>query len=304
MPDLSIDIGGAHFKNPIFVASGTFGYGIELKNEIPVEKLGAIVTKGITSTPRTGYPPPRICETPSGLLNSIGLENVGVNRFKREILPELKDIGVPIVVNVAGSSIPDYVNVVESLEKEEGICAYEINVSCPNIEEGGIQFGSDLNLLKKLMTSLKNVSKRPLWVKITPNFVDILSVAKLLEELGVDAITASNTFIATAVDVNKMKFRLSTRLGGLSGPAIHPIALYIVGLLSKNTSIPIIASGGAYDLNSTLDFILLGAHAVEIGTASFTNPMISIEILESLREFLKNRRIGSIQEIRGILSVV
>jgi len=281
------------------VASGTFGYGTELKDELPIQKLGAIVTKGLTLEPLKGNPPPRIWETPCGLLNSIGLENIGVKRFIDEKLPELREIGVPIVVNVAGSDLKEYLEIVELLNDYREISSLELNVSCPNVKRGGMEFGRDPKTLRVLVEEVRKKTKKPLWVKLTPNFVDILEEAKAAIDGGADALTASNTYLGMAVDIEKREFRLKSRTGGLSGPAIHPIALYVVYLLARHFPVPIIASGGAFDVETTLDFILVGASAVQIGTASFSNPMAAFEILEGIEDYLKKRRIRSLDELRG-----
>lgn len=301
MVDLSVQIGGVRFKNPIFVAAGTFGYGTELKDELPIYRLGAIVTKSLTLEPLKGNPPPRIWETPCGLLNSIGLENIGVERFLEEKLPELKEIGAPIVVSIAGTDEYEYERLAEVLDGYKEISSLEVNVSCPNVKKGGIEIGRNPRMLRGLVKKIKGRTKKPLWVKITPNFVDVIEEARAAIDGGADALTASNTFLGMAIDVEKREFRLNTKSGGLSGPAIHPMSLYIVYLLAQNFSVPIIASGGASDIESTLDFVFVGARAVQIGTASFSNPRAPLDILQGIEDFMGKNGISSLEEIRGLM---
>jgi dihydroorotate dehydrogenase (NAD+) catalytic subunit len=300
--DLSVEIGGVKFENPIFVASGTFGYGNELLGKVNVERLGAIVTKGITVEPREGNPPPRLTETPCGLLNSIGLENVGLNAFLEEKLPRLAEIGIPIVVNIEGSTIEEYETLAERLDRESSVTALELNVSCPNVERGGIEFGKNPKVLEELVFRVKRRIKKPVWVKLTPNWVDVVEEGLAAQRGGADAVTAINTLYGMAVDVRSRRFKLFTKSGGLSGPAIHPVALYTVYSLVDVLEIPVIGCGGIHDADSALSFIMVGAHAVQVGTASFLNPTVSIQIVEGIKKYLIEEGFGSLEEIRGILS--
>ncbi len=301
MADLSVEITGIRFKNPIFVASGTFGYGLELKDSIPVDKIGAIVTKGLTINPKIGNPPPRLVETPCGLINSIGLENIGIREFVEKKLPDLKKLGVRIVANISGDSEWDYFEAVEIADDADGIDAIELNVSCPNVEKGGMEFGRNVKMLEELVSGVRRRTGKPLWVKITPNFVDIVDEARAAVNGGADAISAINTLLGMHVDVQKKSFTIKRKFGGLSGPAIRPIALYVVWKLVNSIDVPVIGIGGIDSLDAALQFFMVGARAVQIGTANFVDPLTSIKIVSELNDYLDKNGYGSIQNIVGIL---
>jgi dihydroorotate dehydrogenase (NAD+) catalytic subunit len=297
---MKIKIKDVIFKNPVFVASGTFGYGDELKDILPLEKLGAIVTKGISLKERAGNPPPRIAETPCGLLNSIGLENIGVERFLKEKWENLKKIGTEIIVNILGENLKEYVEIAKILGKE-GVKCIEINLSCPNVERGGIEFGRDKKIVREIVEKVRENFEGVIFVKLSPNFTDIIEVSKYAEKGGADALTLINTIMGTAIDVENLCFKIKRGFGGLSGPAIRPIALYIVYRVYKEVNIPIVGVGGIKDTQSALEFILAGATAIQVGTQNFIDPWVSFKIIDGIEEFLKRKKM-KIEEIIGYLN--
>ncbi len=301
MVDLSVEISGIKFKNPVFVASGTFGYGIELADTLPIDQLGAIVTKGLTINPRVGNPPQRIVETPCGLINSIGLENIGIKEFVKTKLKKLKDLDTKIIVNISGDSEDDYFEAVEIANSSDGIDVIELNVSCPNVERGGMEFGRNPRMLEDLVSGVRKRTQKPLWVKITPNFVDIVEEARAAVNGGADAITAINTLLGMHIDVKNKKFTIPRKFGGLSGPAIRPIALYVVWKLIQSVDIPVIAIGGIDSLDAALQFFFVGARAIQIGTANFIDPRTPFKIINELTDYLGRNGHNSIAEITGIL---
>jgi dihydroorotate dehydrogenase (NAD+) catalytic subunit len=297
--DLSVHIGSLELKNPVLVASGTFGFGDELKDVLPVSELGGIVTKGLTLKPREGNPPPRLKETPSGLLNSVGLENVGLEAFLRDKLPALSEIGTPIIVNVAGASVQEYEEMVDVLGETDGISALEINLSCPNVDRGGMAIGGDPSAVRDLTTSLRNRTSKPLLVKLTPNFCNILETSKAAQDGGADAVTLINTPLGTSIDVESRRYTLGNRFGGLSGPAIRPFALACVSKARESLEIPIVGVGGITDPNSALEFILAGATCIQIGTANFLDPRTAFQVIEGIREYLEEHGVSSILDLIG-----
>ncbi len=301
MADLSVEIAGIRFRNPIFVASGTFGYGLELIDSVQVENIGAIVTKGLTINPKVGNPPPRLVETPCGLINSIGLENIGIRDFVKDKLPRLKELGVHVVVNISGDSERDYFDAVEIADDAEGIDAIELNVSCPNVEKGGMEFGRNPLMLEKLVEGVRRRTKKPLWVKITPNFVDIVEEAKAAVNGGADVISAINTLLGMHVDIHNKSFTIPRKFGGLSGPAIRPFALYVVWQLVKSVDVPVVGIGGIDSVDAAIQFLMVGARAVQIGTANFIDPGISVKIASELGEYLDRHGYRSVENIIGIL---
>lgn len=301
MADLSIEIAGVEFKNPVFVASGTFGYGLELIDTLPVGSLGAIVTKGLTINPKEGNPPQRLVETPCGLINSIGLENIGIIEFIKSKLPDLRKLGTKIIVNISGDSERDYFEAVEIADGTEGIDVIELNVSCPNVEKGGMEFGRNPQMLENLVSGVRERTRKSLWVKITPNFVDIVEEARAAVNGGADAISAINTLLGMHVDVRSGKFTIHRKFGGLSGPAIRPVALYVVWKLVQSVEVPVIAIGGIDSLDAALQFLFVGAKAIQIGTANFVDPRTPFRIIKELKEYLESNEYQSISEITGIL---
>lgn len=304
MNRLNCSIGSIEFNNPIFTASGTFGYGNDLPEFVDISRLGAIVTKSITYEPRVGNPPPRIVETPSGMLNSIGLANIGVKKFIKDIIPLYASIDTKIIVNIAGSTNDEYIKVLKELESvSTDIVGYEINISCPNVEHGGMELGVDAELSNRLITELRKHTEKLLIVKLTPNVTDITIIAKAVEDAGADAISAINTVVGMGIDIEKRKPTIYKTYAGLSGPAIKPIALAMVHKISEVVSIPIIGIGGIVNYNNVIEFLLAGATAVQIGTANFRNPNAGIVIVDKLNNYFKDNGILHYSELIGKLDL-
>jgi len=303
LADLSVEIGSLRLKNPVLTASGTFGYGKEFEGFLNLNELGGIVTKSITLRPWVGHPPPRIVETPAGMLNSIGLENVGVERFVREKLPFFQSLQTAVVVSIAGTSPEEYREVIRYLEPQPGIDAYEINLSCPNVKEGGWIFGRDARQVFSLTTSLRRETQRTLIVKLTPNVSEVGPLARAAEEAGADAISLINTLIGMAVDVETRRPVLGGITGGLSGPAIKPVALAKVYEARQAVKIPVIGVGGIMNYRDVLEFLITGATAVQIGTANFVQPDITAQIIRDLESYCWDKGIARISELIGTLKV-
>ena len=300
MADLSIKIGHTTFKNPIFVASGTFGYGTDNPELVDVSNIGAIVTKSITLNPREGNPPPRIVETPSGMINSIGLANIGVDKYVSEMLPVYEKIGSPIIMNIAGSSMEEYINVMQQVEAvSSNIVGYEINISCPNVKEGGMEFGVDCDMTEKLTKKLRKLTERLLIMKLSPNVTDISAIAKSSENGGADAVSAINTVIGMSIDHKTGKSNIYTTYGGLSGPAIKPVGLACVYNVYHAVKIPIIGIGGMVSSHDVIEYILAGSCAVQIGTANYRDPGIAEKILNDLNDYLDEQNLNSITSLIG-----
>ncbi|MCC6524875.1 MAG: dihydroorotate dehydrogenase, partial [Polyangiaceae bacterium] len=289
MIDLSVAIGAVRLANPILTASGTFGYGLEYDGLFDPAELGAICTKGLSLEPRAGNPPPRICETPGGMLNAIGLANVGVEAFCRDKLPLLRARGVTVVANVFATSLDDFAALARRLDGEPGIAALELNVSCPNVAHGGLEFGRDPAAAARVTEAVKRATRLPVWVKMSPEAGDIKAVGRACEAAGADALTAINTIRGLAIDVETFRPKLHNRTGGLSGPALKPIAVRIVWELADAVSIPIVGIGGIATAADAVEFLLAGATAVEVGTASFVDPLAPQKILAGLRAFCEAR---------------
>lgn len=300
-PDISVKIGKAKFSNPVLVASGTFGYGEEYGSIIDLNKLGGIITKSITLNPREGHPPPRTCETPSGMLNAIGLANVGVERFIKDKLPFLRKLKTKVIVNVAGSSVEEYAEVVKKLEGKKGIDLLEINISCPNVKEGGIVFGSKSESAYKCIKAVKENTSFPIIAKLSPNVSDITEIALAVEEAGAKAVSLINTLVGMAIDLEKRRPRLSNITGGLSGPAIKPVALAMVWKVAQRVKIPIIGIGGIMNTQDALEFILAGASMIQIGTGNFVDPECSVKIVEGLKKYCQENKIKKIKDLIGKL---
>jgi len=301
--DLSVQVGALRLANPIIAASGTFGYGLEFTHLVNLNRLGGFVTKGISLQPIEGAPAPRLSDTPSGMLNAVGLQNVGVEAFVKDKLPLLRKYNTHLIVNVFGVCQEDYVGVIRRLEDAEGISAYELNISCPNVKKGGMQFGSDPALVEEVVgAARKAAQKRPLWVKLMPLVTDIGLIAKTAEEAGADALTVANTFPAMAIDFRTQKSVLGNVTGGLSGPAIKPITLRLVWEVSKAVNIPILGLGGVETVADVLDYVSVGATAVQVGTASFSDPKASEAIAGSLAKSLKDINMFNFNELRGKFS--
>jgi len=300
LADLSIKIGHTTFKNPIFVASGTFGYGTENTELVDVSNIGAIVTKSITLNPREGNPPPRIVETPSGMINSIGLANIGVDKYVSDMLPIYEEIGSPIIMNIAGSSMEEYIEVMQQVEAvSSNIVGYEINISCPNVKEGGMEFGVDCDMTEKLTKKLRKLTERLLIMKLSPNVTDISAIAKSSENGGADAVSAINTVIGMSIDHKTGKSNIYTTYGGLSGPAIKPVGLACVYKVYHAVKIPIIGIGGIVNSSDVIEYILAGSSAVQVGTANYRDPGIAEKILNDLNSYLDVQSLDSIESLIG-----
>ncbi len=297
----SFSIGNVEFKNRVLVASGTFGYGDEVKELVDVNKLGGIVTKSLSWKPRDGNPPRRIVETASGMLNSIGLANIGVQAFIKEKLPYLRTLDTTIVANIAASSVQEYCDVLSLLENQDGIDAYEINVSCPNVKEGGLSFGTNREMTQEITSRLRPLTRKPLIMKLTPNVTHISEFARAVEDAGADAVSVINTLIGMAVDVRTRKPKLSTITGGLSGPAIKPIALAKVYEVAQAVKIPIFGIGGIQTVEDALEFLLVGATAVQIGTMNFIDAAASVRIAEEMQAFAEKENLDDVGKLVGAL---
>jgi dihydroorotate dehydrogenase (NAD+) catalytic subunit len=300
-PDLTVNIAGLRMKNPVMTASGTFGYGREYQTFFDLNRLGALVTKGVSLKPMAGNPPPRICETASGMLNAIGLENVGVEAFILDKLPFLSTLKIPVIVNILGHSLKEYPEVARRLNGQPGIAALEINISCPNVARGGLAFGADPRLAAKVVSTVRKATTLPLITKLTPQVTDIGLIARAVEEAGSDALSLINTLPAMAVDIRTRKSRLGRISGGFSGPAIKPVALRLVYLAAQAVKIPVIGLGGIRTAEDALEFLMVGAQAVQIGTANFIRPTAGLEIIEGLRRFLTEQGIPKIDDLIGSL---
>jgi dihydroorotate dehydrogenase (NAD+) catalytic subunit len=301
-PDLSVDIGGLKLKNPVITASGTFGYGTELTPFFDPSLLGAIIVKGLSLEPMPGNPPPRITETPCGMLNAIGLANIGIEAFIAEKLPLLDALGIPIIANIYGHNLKDYAELSRRIEAVDGIDAVEINISCPNVERGGMVFGTDPDTAGAVTREVVRNTTKPVIVKLTPNVTEITTIATAVEAAGATAISAINTFLGMAVDIATRGPKLANVVGGLSGPAIRPMALYLVHRVVEAVNIPVIGLGGIADYKDALEFLIVGARAVQVGTASFVNPRAAVEIVDGLHDFCLREKIHNIQQVIGELN--
>lgn len=298
-PDLKIEIAGVRFKNPVMVASGTFGYAEEFDSLIDLNALGGIVTKTITLEVRPGHPPPRTCETAAGMLNAIGLANVGVDRFIDEKLPFLKKLDTVIIVNVAGSTLDDYVEVCRRLEKAGGFDMIELNVSCPNVDEGGMEFGTNAALMARVVAAATEATSRPIIAKLSPNVTSVVDMARAAVEGGAAALSMINTLVGMAIDIETGLPRLSNGTGGLSGPAIKPVAVAMVHKVAAAMNTPIIGIGGISDWTDAVEFHLAGARGIQVGTANFINPDSSMKIIKGLSRYLADHKRPSINDIIG-----
>jgi len=302
MVKLGFSIGDLHFKNPVLTASGTFGYGSEFEDFLDVSRLGGIIVKGTTMEPREGNPYPRMAETPSGMLNSVGLQNKGIDYFEKNIYPKISAYKTNVIVNINGSYIDDYVALAERVNSLDRIPAIELNISCPNVRMGGMAFGTNLVSAREVTRAVRNVYSKKLIVKLSPNVTNIAEFALAVEEEGADSISLINTLLGMAVDVKRMKPVLSTITGGLSGPAVKPVALRMVWQVARAVSIPVIGIGGIMTADDALEFILAGASAIQVGTASFIDPQASVKILEGIENYLSAKGFSDIREIIGYIN--
>ena len=299
--DLAVRIGTLALKNPIIAASGCFGYGVEYADVVDLSSLGGVCVKGLFLKEREGHPAPRIVETPSGMLNAIGLQGIGVRRFVDEKLPELRARRATVLVNVCGTTVEEYVEVSRILSDHEGVAAIELNISCPNIKEGGIQFGCSLNGTFDVVSAVRKTTRLPVIPKLTPNVTDVASFARAAEDAGADAVSLVNTFLAMVIDVETRRPRISNGVGGLSGPAIRPIAVRMVHECRQAVKIPIIGMGGIAEARDVLEFMIAGADAVQVGTANFVDPFIWPKLLDGLREYGERHTIARIADLVGSL---
>lgn len=298
-PDLSVQIGPIKLRNPLLLASGTVGYGSEMSEFIDFNSIGGIITKSLSLKPRKGNPPQRIVETPAGMLNAIGLQNVGVEVFIKEKIPFLKKFDVPLICNIAASSYEEYIECTKILTQEDAISAFEINVSCPNVKEGGLQFGNNLKAVGKITSGVKAVTNKPVIIKLSPNVSYISEFAKIVKEEGGDAVSAINTLVGTAFNIVTRKPKIYNINGGLSGPAIKPIALAKVLEIHRNVDIPIIGSGGIMNWQDVVEFMIAGASAVQLGTINFIDPGGAPKIIKGLEEYCITNKVSKISELTG-----
>jgi dihydroorotate dehydrogenase (NAD+) catalytic subunit len=301
MADLTTDLGFLTLKNPVIAASGTFGYGLEFEPYIDPGKIGGFVVKGLYPEAREGNPPPRLVETASGLINAIGLQGIGIKPFAKEVLPRIRGFDTAVIVNVCGAEDGEYVSAVEFLDREEGIAAYELNISCPNVRQGGLCPALSARTTGGLVRKVRAVTRRPLIVKLSPNVTDVVEIARAAEEAGADGLSLVNTFLAMAVDVRALRPKLANVYGGLSGPAIKPIALRMVHQVVSAVEIPVIGMGGILTGEDALEFLVVGARAVEVGTASFVDPAATVRLVRERDALCDSRGIGKIRDLVGTL---
>lgn len=303
MVDLSVEIGKLKLKNPIMTASGTFGYGEEFADFIDLNRLGGIIVKGTTLHHREGNPYPRMAETPSGMLNAVGLQNKGVDYFIEHIYPRIKDLDTRVIVNVSGSCIDDYVAVCKKLSPLDKVAAVEINISCPNVKQGGMGFGTTCSGAESVTSAVRKAYDVTMIVKLTPNVTDITEIARAVEAAGADAVSLTNTFLGMAIDVEKRKPMLSTITGGLSGPCIRPIAVRMVWQVANAVKVPVVGLGGIASGRDAIEFLLAGATAVQIGTANFVDPQVTVKAIDYIEDYLKRHQITSVRELIGGMEV-
>jgi dihydroorotate dehydrogenase (NAD+) catalytic subunit len=302
MVNLEVTAGSLKFRNPVITASGTFGYGSEFDDFMDVSRLGGIILKGTTLEPREGNPYPRMAETPSGMLNAVGLQNKGIDYFERTIYPKVSEYDTNVIVNINGSYIEDYVALACRVNNLDRIKAIELNISCPNVKMGGMAFGTNPVSAREVIKAVRAVYSRTMIVKLSPNVTDITEFARIAEEEGADSVSLVNTFLGMAVDADSMKPSLSTITGGLSGPAIKPLALRMVWQTARAVKIPVIGMGGIMDANDAIEFILAGATAVQVGTASFIDPQTSVKIIDGIEKYLSTKGYSNISEIQGLIN--
>ena len=303
MADLAVRLGALQLRNPFIAASGCFGYGLEYTGALDLSTLGGVAVKGLFLNEREGHAPPRIVETPAGMLNAIGLQGIGVHRFVAEKLPELRRLGATVIVNICGSTLDEYCEVARVLSDHEGVAAIELNISCPNIKEGGIQFGCSLPGTHAVVSGVRKVTRLPVIPKLTPNVTDVASFARASEEAGADAVSLVNTFLAMAIDVETRQPKLTNVLGGLSGPAIRPIAVRMVWECYQAVKIPIMGMGGIATIEDALEFFIAGASAVQVGTANFVDPFVWSKLASGLDEYLTRHQLSCVGDLVGTLRI-
>ena len=300
-PELNVTLGGIELQNPVVTASGTFGYAREFEGLVDLNRLGAIIVKGLSLQPTKGNPPPRIVETPCGMLNAIGLENVGIESFARDKLPFLRTLSPPIFANIYGTTVEDYAELAARLDALEGIAGVEVNISCPNVKAGGLAFGADPDSAFRVVNAVRQKTTKHLIVKLSPNVTDITVIARSAEAAGADSLSLINTITGMAIDIETRRPKIANITGGLSGPAIKPVALRMVWQVANATRIPVIGIGGIMTADDALEFMIAGAAAVQIGTANFVNPHATIDIIDGIEMFLVRKKISSVADIIGTL---
>ena len=303
MADLKVNIGALKLKNPVLTASGTFGYGEEFADFVDLTRLGGFIVKGTTLQPREGNPYPRMAETPMGMLNAVGLQNKGVHYFVEHIYPRLKDLDTNVIVNVSGSSVEDYRETAAIINELENIPAIELNISCPNVKHGGMTFGVHPEAAAEVVSAVRSAYHKTLIVKLTPNVTDITEIAKAVEGAGADSISLINTMLGMAIDAERRKPLLSTVTGGLSGPCVKPVALRMVWQVAKAVKVPVVGLGGIMNATDAIEFLLAGATAIELGTANFIDPAITVKVVDGINDYLDRHGFKSVQEIIGALEV-
>ncbi|GFO54662.1 dihydroorotate dehydrogenase B (NAD(+)), catalytic subunit [Geomonas sp. Red276] len=302
-PDMSVEIAGIKMRNPVMTASGTFGYGAEFADYLNLESIGAMVSKGLSLKPKAGNPTPRIVETPGGMLNAIGLQNVGVDAFINQKLPYLKDVNTPVIVNLYGNTLEEYGEVAARLDGQPGVAGIEVNISCPNVKQGGIVFGTDPQAAQEVVRLVRKNTTKPMIVKLSPNVTDVVLMAKACADAGADALSLINTLTGMAIDLDKRRPVLANVTGGLSGPAIKPVALRMVWQVARAVKLPLIGIGGIMNARDALEFILAGATAIQVGTASFLDPGAAEQIARGMEAYLAEKGIPSIASMIGALEV-
>jgi len=302
-PDLKTDIGGIELRNPVMTASGTFGYAVEFEELVDLNRLGGIIVKGLSLEPSMGNKPPRIVETACGMLNAIGLENVGIEAFAKEKLPFLKKLSTPVFTNIYGKSISDYALLATRIDELNEIAGIEVNISCPNVKAGGLAFGVVPETAAEVVGAVRKKTSKPLIVKLSPNVTDITQIARAVEDAGADSVSLINTITGMSVDIETRRPKLANITGGLSGPAIKPVALRMVWQVSQSVKIPVIGVGGIVCAEDALEFLIAGAAAVQVGTANFVNPHATIDIIEGIEGFLREKKISSVRDIIGTLQI-
>lgn len=303
MADLRVNIGALELKNPVLTASGTFGYGLEFADLIDLSRLGGFIVKGTTLNARQGNPYPRMVETPSGMLNAVGLQNKGVDYFVEHIYPQIKDVDSEVIVNVSGASVADYVAVCERLEPLERIRAVEINISCPNVKQGGMSFGTTCSGVESVVSAVRRAYTKTMIVKLTPNVTDIVEIAKSVEGAGADAVSLTNTFLGMAVNTETRRPYLSTVTGGLSGPCIRPIAVRMVWQVAQAVKVPVIGLGGIMNGRDAVEFLIAGATAIQVGTANFVDPTVTVKIVDYIADYLSRHNMASVRELIGSIEI-
>jgi dihydroorotate dehydrogenase (NAD+) catalytic subunit len=302
-PDMRVNIGSLQLRNPVITASGTFGYGEEFASLVNLQRLGAIIVKGISLEPRPGNPPPRIVETPAGMINAIGLENVGLERFVTEKLPYLQNKDTPVIVNILGNTVDDYCQLAAHLNEVDGVAAIEVNISCPNVKEGGVAFGTDPAMAHAVTAAVRDNYQGPVIVKLSPNVTDITVIARAAEEAGADAVSLINTVLGMAIDIETRKPKLANIMGGLSGPAIKPIALRMVWQVAMSVKIPVVGIGGITTPEDAIEFLVAGASAIQVGTANFINPKATEEIIHGIGVYLQAENVKSVSDLIGSMQI-